>query len=181
MTGIYAIYNYEKNKIYIGQSIDIARRWQQHVQKANDEPDTSELYRDLHNAPFKMDFKILEICSEKELNEREQHHINSHKEAGYQFYNKISAPSEGRYATSKVKKKENRQDIINRFLNVPLTKSDKDKLCELLNYRNAQGRLLKWNTVKDKILNNGMEILETKRKIDGKIVNVSIIKVSWND
>ena len=78
-------------------------------------------------------------------------------------------------------KKENRQDIINRFLNVPLTKSDKDKLCELLNYRNAQGRLLKWNTVKDKILNNGMEILETKRKIDGKIVNVSIIKVSWND
>ena len=33
MTGIYAIYNYEKNKIYIGQSIDIARRWQQHIQK----------------------------------------------------------------------------------------------------------------------------------------------------
>ena len=79
MTGIYSIYNYEKNKIYIGQSIDIDRRWQQNIQKANDEPDTSELYRDLRNAPFKMDFKILEICSEKELNEREQHHINSHQ------------------------------------------------------------------------------------------------------
>ena len=30
MTGIYAIYNYEKNKIYIGQSKNPKERFQQH-------------------------------------------------------------------------------------------------------------------------------------------------------
>lgn len=179
MIGIYRIYNEMKNKVYVGQSIDIARRWQQHLEKASNEPDMSDLYRDLHNEPMYMRFEILEICKEEELNEKEKYWINKNR---YLLqYNRISAPTSGRYSTSQTKKKENRQDIINRFLNVPLTKADKDKLCGLLNYRSSNDRLLKWNTVKGKILDNGMEILETKRKIDNKMVNVSIIKVKWVD
>lgn len=68
ITGIYKITNNINGKIYIGQSIDIEHRWNEH-QKAK-----TNFY--LHNAIRKygienFDFEIIEECEEHLLNSRE--------------------------------------------------------------------------------------------------------------
>ena len=69
--GIYCIENRLNHKKYIGQSIDISRRWMQHKQQNMIARDTF-----LYNAIKKygiesFDFYILEECNEEILNERE--------------------------------------------------------------------------------------------------------------
>lgn len=84
MMGIYKITNILNNKCYIGQSINIERRWEEH------------LYRNTHCtflryaiAKYGKDaftFEVLEECSQNQLNEREQYWIkyyNSYGENGY--------------------------------------------------------------------------------------------------
>ena len=69
--GIYCIENRLNHKKYIGQSIDISRRWMQHKQQNMIARDTF-----LYNAIKKygiesFDFYILEECNEEILNEKE--------------------------------------------------------------------------------------------------------------
>ena len=73
MIGIYKITNLKNNKIYIGQSKDIQRRWNEHK------------YDERHNSPIhnaikkygidNFQFEVIEECSLQELNEREKYWI----------------------------------------------------------------------------------------------------------
>lgn len=40
---------------------------------------------------------------------------------------------------------------------------------------------MKWTTVKAKIIDNGFTITETKRVVNGRSVNCSIIGIDWRD
>ena len=70
-------------------------------------------------------------------------------------------------------------NIINlpkKWLNKPLTKADKQDLCDELQYYNDCGRAIKWTTVKKTLKENGYVIRSVKPVIDGKRVNCEIIK-----
>lgn len=90
MIGIYKITNQYNGKIYIGQSINIIKRWNNHKSAAfniNQSEYNYPLYQairkyGLHNFIF----EILEECSPTELNEREQYYINYYN-SYYNGYN----------------------------------------------------------------------------------------------
>lgn len=63
-----------------------------------------------------------------------------------------------------------------KWLDVPLTKKDKDKLCEELQLYDNKGRLVKWTGVKKTLEKNGYTIKDIKPIINGKRINCSIIK-----
>lgn len=89
--GIYKIACTANNKVYIGQSIDIKRRWKEHKRRLN-----SGTHENLHlqNAwnkygEYQFKFEILEKCDEIHLNERETFYINLHQSYNNEFgYNK---------------------------------------------------------------------------------------------
>lgn len=72
MIGIYKITNTINGKMYIGQSVDITRRWRQHKNSELDYP----LYKAFKKYGIEnFIFEILEECSITMLNERERYYI----------------------------------------------------------------------------------------------------------
>lgn len=77
MIGIYKITNKLNNKIYIGQSIDITRRWWEHK---HDNRSNSLIHLAITKyGEENFTFEVIEECSQDQLNEREQYWI--------EFYN----------------------------------------------------------------------------------------------
>lgn len=89
MIGIYAIQNCVNGKIYIGQSIDIERRWQQEkkMKRLNE-----HLLRAMKKYSVeKFSFYIIEECIKEKLNEREAFYIKLYHSLNPEFgYNKTS-------------------------------------------------------------------------------------------
>lgn len=78
MIGIYKITNLITNKVYIGQSVDIERRWKQHIESSKNPTNSSyynQLYTDFrHYGVNNFSFEILETIDKKDkklLNELE--------------------------------------------------------------------------------------------------------------
>lgn len=77
-SGIYKITNLINGQCYIGQSINIKKRWQEHRRYKSKEPNTNKL---LYKAfdEFGLDnfsFEVLEYCEKNLLNEKEQYYID---------------------------------------------------------------------------------------------------------
>lgn len=94
--GIYLIRNNINNKVYIGQSVDIKRRAQEHIRSAQPNKYSAKSQRDrntpIHRAMQKYGIEyftitILEECSKEELNNKEQYWIKmfnaTDKQIGY--------------------------------------------------------------------------------------------------
>lgn len=84
MIGIYKITNLINNKSYIGQSIDIKRRWSEHRARRG----TNPIYKDMEE--FGLDnfsFEILEECQQDKLDEREIYWIQKY-DTYYNGYNR---------------------------------------------------------------------------------------------
>lgn len=79
--GIYKIENKNNNQCYIGQSIDIERRWKTHLQPCIYANPFSESYNYKLYVAFRkygvesFIFSIIELCEREQLNEREQYWI----------------------------------------------------------------------------------------------------------
>ena len=77
--GLYKITNKINGKIYIGQSINIERRWQQHIYEAKNCNQVASQYA-IHKAFQKYGvenfiFEIIELTSSQTLNDREKYWI----------------------------------------------------------------------------------------------------------
>ena len=87
-TGIYKITNIKDGRIYIGQAVDLAARWKQHIKRAlGAEPMTqNKLYPAMaEQGVWNFTFEVVEICKKDQLNEREQYYQDffNAKEFGY--------------------------------------------------------------------------------------------------
>ena len=77
--GIYKITNQLDNYCYIGQSVDVAKRWAEHVKcgLGIDTPAGNKLYDAMQkNGIQHFSFELLEECPRASLNEKEREYIN---------------------------------------------------------------------------------------------------------
>ena len=180
MIGIYRIYDTTTDKSYIGKSVDIIRRWNEHIEQGA----AATIYGDefhylLNSRPDTFTFEILKICKESELSELEEYYMiafNSIKNG----YNKIKAAKEVREDRIVARNEYDMRKRLNEIMGKPLFVEDKVKLCEFFGYRDNRGRLLGWKTLKRKLIENGLDIIETKRNWNGKPRNCSIISIKFN-
>jgi group I intron endonuclease len=77
-TGIYKIKSKSQNKIYIGSSIDIERRWKCHTSNLKNQVHGNYKLQNIFNTCelIDLEFSILELCQPEERIEREQFWID---------------------------------------------------------------------------------------------------------
>jgi len=88
--GIYKITNLISNKCYIGQSIHIEKRWQEHKQQANPINKSFDKTKHLYKAISKygvdnFKFEIICECQAEKLNKLEQYYIKVYNSADPNF------------------------------------------------------------------------------------------------
>lgn len=88
ITGIYKITNQENNKCYIGQSVDVAKRWKDHAKcgLGIDAPAGNKLYKEMQEIGiWNFSWELLEACPREQLNEKEKYYIELYgsKDFGY--------------------------------------------------------------------------------------------------
>ena len=74
--GIYKITNIENNMCYVGQAVNIADRWKQHIKRGlgADTPTRNKLYPAMMAFGVEnFTFEIVEECTRDKLNEREDY------------------------------------------------------------------------------------------------------------
>lgn len=92
--GIYKITNLINNKIYVGQSRHIYRRWIEHRYSAKDQNNPTLLYRAMRKyGENNFCFEIIEECEPNQLNEREAYYMYLYNSFTPNGYN-IKIPSE---------------------------------------------------------------------------------------
>ena len=87
-TGIYRITNSSSQMCYVGQAVDIADRWRQHIKRAiGAEPRTqNKLYPAMYKEGLEnFTFEIIEECEQSKLNDREDYWQDFYKAKEYGY------------------------------------------------------------------------------------------------
>lgn len=179
MTGIYKITNQVNGKIYVGQAVDIQKRWKRH-RSVYKNPKAREydyhIYRGFRAYGIdNFKFEIIEECLESELNDREKYWI-----AYYDSYrNGYNETEGGNYARHSIKIPPNILDEIDELLksNVSIQQiADKFKVSyEIIQGINT-GRHWHRDNIEypigkyiiglhsSEIKKDGLEVIETQKK-----------------
>jgi len=86
--GIYKITNQKSGLCYIGQSVDIAKRWKDHAKcgLGIDTPAQNKLYQAIQkDGLINFTFELLEVCDKDRLNEKEKFYINLYHSYDYGY------------------------------------------------------------------------------------------------
>ena len=87
--GIYSITNKVTGWVYLGKSVDIMGRWNTHLTQlfagTHHNKKLQEDFQEHNYRDYK--FEIVELCSKKELGQRERRTINDYKEQGHKLFN----------------------------------------------------------------------------------------------
>ena len=92
IVGIYKITNQETIECYIGQSVDIAKRWKDHAKCGLDidRPQGNKLYQNMiEYGLWNFTFELLEECPREQLNEKEKFYISLYDSCNYGFNSTI--------------------------------------------------------------------------------------------
>ena len=87
-SGIYKITNQKDNLCYIGQAVDLARRWKDHAKcgLGIDTPTSNKLYQSMiEDGIWNFSFEVLEECPREQLNEKEKYYINLYDSKNYGY------------------------------------------------------------------------------------------------
>ena len=90
--GIYKITNAQTNECYIGQAVDIYKRWNQHCKAGLgiDTPPGNKLYKAIQEYGLQnFTFEILLECNRDELNEKEKYFISLYQADTYGYNSNI--------------------------------------------------------------------------------------------
>lgn len=85
-SGVYKITNQKDGLCYIGQAVDLARRWKDHAKcgLGIDTPASNKLYKAMiEDGLWNFSFEVLEECPSAQLNEKEKYYIQLYK--SYEF------------------------------------------------------------------------------------------------
>lgn len=96
--GIYKITNQKNDCCYIGQAVDIAKRWKEHAKcgLGIDTPASNKLYKAMQeDGLYNFSFELLEKCSKEDLDEKERYYINLYKSKEY-GYNTLAGNGKNR-------------------------------------------------------------------------------------
>ena len=88
VSGVYKVTNQETGECYIGQAVDVAKRWKDHAKcgLGIDAPASNKLYIAMQQDGLEnFTWELLEKCTTNELNEKEKFYIELYqaKEYGY--------------------------------------------------------------------------------------------------
>ena len=86
--GIYKITNINNQMTYVGQAVNIAERWKQHIKRGigADTPTQNKLYPVMKAiGPENFTFEVIEKCSRDKLNEREDYWQDFYKAKEYGY------------------------------------------------------------------------------------------------
>lgn len=86
--GIYKITNQINDCCYIGQAVDVAKRWKDHVKcgLGIDTPANNKLYKAMkEDGVTNFSFELLETCSRAELDEKEKYYISLYQSKDYGY------------------------------------------------------------------------------------------------
>ena len=91
MVGIYKITNKENGRSYIGQSVNISKRWKTHINSSYN-PDANQYNTEFHRTiakygPDHFIWEVLEECSKEELNDKEIYYIKKYNTISPYGYN----------------------------------------------------------------------------------------------
>lgn len=104
MIGIYKITNNINGKVYIGQSININKRWKEHKRRSQIPNKQYEKYLYRAFRKYGLDnftFEVLEECPRNQLNDRENYYILLYKSNDdYYGYNETSGYDQSQYGNS---------------------------------------------------------------------------------
>ena len=179
MIGIYKITNDITGKVYIGQSVNIFRRWKQHQEHClHYELSKEDWHIDLYNNPQNYSFKVIEVCQKEELDTKEIYWID--------YYNSFN---DGLNKTSGGRHCEQFNKVINKpyimedgtvicpqeYLDTPLTKEMKKELCNIIDLRNKDKRKTGWTTLKKGLNESGYSVKDIRKTVDGIKKSFSII------
>lgn len=96
--GIYKITNQKNDCCYIGQAVDVAKRWKEHAKcgLGIDTPASNKLYKAMQEDGLcNFSFELLEKCSKEDLDEKERYYINLYKSKEY-GYNTLAGNGKNR-------------------------------------------------------------------------------------
>ena len=86
--GDYKITNQQNQKCYIGQSVDISKRWKDHAKCGIgiDTPVGNKLYKDMREyGIWNFSWELLEACPREQLNEKEKYYINLYQSQDFGY------------------------------------------------------------------------------------------------
>lgn len=86
--GVYKITNQKTQQCYIGQAVDVGKRWKDHAKYGLgiDTPQNNKLYQSIQEYGLvNFSFELLEKCPKEQLNEKEKYYINLYQSYEYGF------------------------------------------------------------------------------------------------
>ena len=163
MTGIYKITNKINGKSYIGQSINIKKRWENHkCMNGNKEYPIYRAFRKYGVENFK--FEVLEECEVEELAERELYYILYYESYGKGYNQTLSTTNplldpeimEKAITNMKANHKTEEYRELQRKITTELWQND--------SYRSNVMESLQTDEVKEKLSKNSKRVWKVKRK-----------------
>ena len=92
VSGIYKITNQETGECYIGQAVDVAKRWKDHAKcgLGIDTPANNKLYKAIQEyGIWNFSWELLEKCDKELLNEKEKYYIELYDSKNYGYNSSI--------------------------------------------------------------------------------------------
>ena len=184
--GIYIIKNIENNRVYVGETLDVVRRWTEHLQKLQDgKHNNKELQKDF-NIYGKGVFEFyVETFVDESINYNqtyikilllllERKTINKYKQDGYTLYNmedslyRVLDGSKNIYNGLKVLDKETIRSIV-----VNINNKLKQDLCMVGNVLYADTYKLKELYSKHQLIENNilLKVKGNKYKLNTEIIS----------
>ena len=92
VTGVYKITNQETGECYIGQAVDVAKRWKDHAKcgLGIDTPASNKLYKAIQEyGIWNFSWELLEKCTKEQLDEKELFYIDLYDSKNYGYNSSI--------------------------------------------------------------------------------------------